>query len=1598
MELSYEDALKRLTGGEALDSLLLSTRPDSDVSLQRRAALVRSFDRETFRHLAPDGDFDAFIKQPFVTAVPGTSGSFRIRDDHRRTLLSGWVGTDEWRSANADLAVYFSIRKPGGSVDELCHLSALGSAREDAASRIFAQLFDQADARFELAKCAELLEVVADPSHRHSETFLDVVKTRRCRLRARQLWSEEFFRTTAYHERKSLVDGFEALRTDPQKWILQIYAGGGMGKTMFVRWLLSRHLVPKGIPCARLDFDFEQPSWLSQRPWRLVLKIARQLNEQMPEGPFSELITEYTDAEAEEDIASADATQDLERAQSNDLRFNPEAFSRFTSSLLDAKSAAPVIVFDTLERVSLYYQTDLLELIGRFAAVHADYPALRLILAGRYDLGSLDTDGREHIPGFTAQSGGQTVGLPVKPFSEPEAREYLTTRRGIDGEGHVNAIIDRSGGVPFKLSLFATIVQDDPTLDETAIRQMKNVNVEFLIKRVVDQIKEPLAKWVLRHGIVPRQLTRAFLRDVMIPLLQEIQQGLTAADTGKDQLPDHLRDDERFKIGLLQSPAETIDADKMWTTLNRYASDYSWISQSKDWPDTLVFHADVVDAMRTLLQEHEAFNRLHEAAVRYYETRALSDAANWTRWTREAIYHRFQRGGADAAAQWLTALDRAATHGAAARRDVAQEILGSEYVDEAGAPRSRSDGTPMVPLDVLVTANYEAARAGVETARLRRAVAGDQAWFTADRRIKAALRLEQTLPASVVPPTGVVMVTAAIELTRKPEDALKMLEAARTDVTPDFVSEFEELQGDAIRPTDVVAAARHFQAALDRAGDDAMLTPRVRSLAAKLVEMSAKTGAFDVAASIAARLLAAGETAADAEIAGIARVLLVSALGRAGAIREAIDVCGEDRAGGPPLSEMMQAMLDSVEAWAWTKASDPLRAWRLAAGKFPRAFEGHVDSELTVRDALGLQLKGDLHVKFFEFEDALSAWRDARHAWDVIHDPASALGCVLRSVRMMVRHTRELAAAAQLMSEAERMSASLGPQASFEYRVVEAERLADVEPEPAKVILDTILDAPGAAATYEPASRAGFAKLAISLGHRVHDARALLRSTLEQVTPPSGRLWVLNPRDSEVAPFDLAAAELGAVVLPAVEAIQKGKKGVSAFVLDALEALRWVGETKRARSLSRQLDERLDDNKSLFALLALREVLRRLNLDRDADGLNAPSIGRRFLKEFRDRPRVCGVFLLSETEIRIARDGWRPTKVRLKEIDRYLGDRASLPASLKARVDLVNEASAKRKASARPSAPQPTGEVTLGQPTVAVAFGRRENRSVVTRPGGPPEERSIEDAFKALIGDSFEKLTKMGFAAPVNLDMRLSRDSKVPAAIGRLLFDEAFLNDLPNAVDLRIETGHSIYGGIPWELARMPDGALLVAHKKIRCVYRCVSTALSTLYTTRAAQAALVSAKEATLAVDGILGPKTSASFRDFQRKQGLPVSGDLNAATYAAIVALQRDENPWDGKTVVILRRGHRAQVTQTRGIAFSTFDVADEYKRAGWRVVTLEDPSEATIEDAVAETRACVCISTCRSRRLPEPVVCISTSDAASTSQPPRRNPAWRSGALRD
>ncbi len=111
----------------------------------------------------------------------------------------------------------------------------------------------------------------------------------RAKLRALALWADEFYRTGRYLERADLTHALDGLlerasrpvtRRDAaaqavtdgpasDRWALQIFAHGGTGKTMFVRWAVALALrVPTLDPVRQDRFRRSQESSARARACR----------------------------------------------------------------------------------------------------------------------------------------------------------------------------------------------------------------------------------------------------------------------------------------------------------------------------------------------------------------------------------------------------------------------------------------------------------------------------------------------------------------------------------------------------------------------------------------------------------------------------------------------------------------------------------------------------------------------------------------------------------------------------------------------------------------------------------------------------------------------------------------------------------------------------------------------------------------------------------------------------------------------------------------------------------------------------------------------------------------------------------------------------------------------------------------------------------------------------------------------------------------------------------------------------------------------------------------------------------------------------------
>src|SRR5439155_7942024 len=146
------------------------------------------------------------------------------------------------------------------------------------AKQIFEREFEAADNRFDLPRCHDLIEVLRERQtilHNELETQF---KEQVAYLTARGDWADDYFRTARYLERPVTRRAIDNLllpdRDQPSaEWMLQLHARGGMGKTIFLRWLVARHCIPRRIPCARIDFDDPRAP---REPWRVLSQLAYQ--------------------------------------------------------------------------------------------------------------------------------------------------------------------------------------------------------------------------------------------------------------------------------------------------------------------------------------------------------------------------------------------------------------------------------------------------------------------------------------------------------------------------------------------------------------------------------------------------------------------------------------------------------------------------------------------------------------------------------------------------------------------------------------------------------------------------------------------------------------------------------------------------------------------------------------------------------------------------------------------------------------------------------------------------------------------------------------------------------------------------------------------------------------------------------------------------------------------------------------------------------------------------------------------------------------------------------------------------------------------------
>lgn len=663
-----------------------------------RCAAVREFDSKLFtRHLrsGPRVSLAALVRDGWVeeSAWPGGRKRYWVASFLRRNAWELW-----WHESGGEPGSPPAppvLRELAEQIAGYCRtevtwpierLRQLVIADPDAAREYFDQVFAEHYGRFDLAYCQDAIDALLDPERaRFLPIWLgDYLRERRRQVTARLLRSTEFFQTqeSRYQPRPGAEREFTRLiSANGGSWLLQLHGNAGMGKSTLLHWFIA-HACLAGtesfVPCARVNCDALDPTSVLDHPWLLLLEVAAQLNEQLPEGAYLQLLDSY--AADRDRLRRMPAAGDSTAGDQRQADSKAEDVEKSFWVNMPQTSTPVVVVLDGLDQVSFRSREapgSLQAIIQLLMRLHDKLPMLRVVLAGRDDL-----SGDELVPALREPAAG-ILNYPVEKFTTAETASYLT-RRGIQGNDRASAIHKKTRGVPMQVALYADLLHREPGLTAAEIAQNDEPLVVFLIDRIINHIDDPVPRAVLKYSVAADPgLDFSFFSEVM---LQSLRAMFKAADKA---LPLPQDDDE---AGLRE----------LWRRVVKHATNTdTWIRcEMRGDDDVVVIHDESRGPLRDMLRDDATFRQIHADAAAHYQDeadRALEDPQDHRHWPgemRRVLYHLTQARDPLTLQRWRAARAKARELGHVDWvRDLAKSLADAQYSD--GSPSLLGEFAPL---------------------------------------------------------------------------------------------------------------------------------------------------------------------------------------------------------------------------------------------------------------------------------------------------------------------------------------------------------------------------------------------------------------------------------------------------------------------------------------------------------------------------------------------------------------------------------------------------------------------------------------------------------------------------------------------------------------------------------------------------------------------------------------------------------------------------------------------------------------------------------------------------------------------------------------
>lgn len=677
--------LTQASSGQSFAEIRHGLVPDTWAPVLARAAVAGRFDEDIYTRLLSAGSggppsLETLTDTGMIEPVPGRPGWFAMPAEDRAVWAPDLAGPElvELKSKLGEAYL--------GRGDKLEAMKHLLSGSPEEGRQLLESLFSEADGELNIPRCWDILAAAEASEDSTGPDLAEFIASETAYLNSRSMWLIDYYQSAHFLAPDGLLEQAHSFISAQGPRVWEIVGQGGTGKTMQLRWMVSRLWVPTParMPCARIDFDSVDPITCARYPFLVFIALADQLASQLPRNPFSRLLRSYEPFLA---LAMRGTLQAASLPAAQAARAAEEAPASFADCCRAAGDAPIVIILDTLEELSLRYPVETAAIVNQFRQILNAAPALRLVFAGRYTIPAV----QESFPGAR-----QVI---VTPFGNDQADAYLAKIRGITDPVRRAELVRRAGGLPYVLAMYADLVTTNPAVLLDDVDEKLEPMLVYLVERIIDRIPEPLVRWLLRYGSVPRRLTRHYVLDVLAPFLIDASSGDRTLD---DPMLDPITEWQGRRLFPNDLPSLQAGLDQAWQDLQRYVSGSSWVTRPVGEPDTVVLKAEVLAPLRAVLASRPVLRELHLRSADFYRELAGNQPMRRSRLLGETIYHLAQAGSADLVKSWHEFVDEAREKGDyAALAELSPEISGPEYVDDEGMPLCRGDAQ-IVPLPLVV--------------------------------------------------------------------------------------------------------------------------------------------------------------------------------------------------------------------------------------------------------------------------------------------------------------------------------------------------------------------------------------------------------------------------------------------------------------------------------------------------------------------------------------------------------------------------------------------------------------------------------------------------------------------------------------------------------------------------------------------------------------------------------------------------------------------------------------------------------------------------------------------------------------------------------